>query len=193
MLLCLRRQVVKRFGATHVLHDNAASKSADLNGFLPARRVFAVRMAENHVRQYRRHVPRGASGRRPDAKAGDGRQHHPDGFLWNCVVGQADLRRLVLSGPPDQQPGGVLDFQGSCCRVEPLSRGKLGDARIRVNAPVPGRWAADTYSSLSTAGWKNTSAMEIMAVSAITSMRCSESLSSSAGLPDLCLRKALWM
>ena len=42
-------------------------------------KVFASRMAKNHVCQCRRHVPGCAGGRRPNAKAGNRRQHHPDG------------------------------------------------------------------------------------------------------------------
>ena len=121
-------QVVKRFGAIHVLHNNAASKSADLDAFFASTEKYSLpEWRKNHVGQCRRHVPRRPGSGRPDAKAGNGRQHHPDGFhLRHRVVGQADLRGVVLSRPPDQQPGGVFNIQGRGRRVDALPCGELG-------------------------------------------------------------------
>ena len=45
-------EVVKRFGAINVLHNNAASKSNDLEAFFASTEKYSLsRMAENHVRQ----------------------------------------------------------------------------------------------------------------------------------------------
>ena len=66
-------------------------------------------------------------------------EHHPNRFdLRHPFFRQANLRRLILSRPPNQQSSGIFNLQGCRCRPDALSCCKLGGRRIRVNALVPG-------------------------------------------------------
>jgi NAD(P)-dependent dehydrogenase (short-subunit alcohol dehydrogenase family) len=133
-------QTVQRFGAIHVLHNNAASKSADLDAF------FAT-TEEYSLNEWRRIMSVNVDGMFLVAQA-VGRQMQKQG-TGGSIIQTASIYGLLSSDKRiyegsfylGRQISNPAVYSTSKAAVVGLTRylaGNWGDARIRVNALVPG-------------------------------------------------------
>ena len=78
----------------------------------------------------------------PDAKAGNRRQHHPDGFhLWASFVGQTNLRGVVLSGRQISNPAVYSTSKAAVVGLTDTSR-RIGVTGIESTPSFRLAWKA---------------------------------------------------
>jgi len=133
-------QVVKRFGAIHILHNNAASKSTDLDAFFAS--------TENYsLSEWRKIMSVNIDGMFLVAQA-VGSQMQKQG-TGGSIIQTASIYGLLSSDKRiyegsfylGRQINNPAVYSTSKAAVVGLTRylaGNWGDARIRVNALVPG-------------------------------------------------------
>jgi NAD(P)-dependent dehydrogenase (short-subunit alcohol dehydrogenase family) len=132
-------QVVKRFGAIHVLHNNAASKSADLNAFFAATEDYALS-------EWRKIMAVNVDGMFLVAQAVGG-QMKKQGF-GGSIIQTASIYGIVSSDKRiyegsfylGRQINNPAVYSTSKAAVVGLTRylaANWGDIGIRVNALVP--------------------------------------------------------
>jgi NAD(P)-dependent dehydrogenase (short-subunit alcohol dehydrogenase family) len=133
-------QVVKHFGAIHILHNNAASKSADLDAF------FAT-TEEYSLSEWRRIMSVNVDGMFLVAQAVGGQMQKQG--TGGSIIQTASIYGLLSSDKRiyegsfylGRQISNPAVYSTSKAAVVGLTRylaGNWGDARIRVNALVPG-------------------------------------------------------
>jgi NAD(P)-dependent dehydrogenase (short-subunit alcohol dehydrogenase family) len=133
-------QVVKRFGAVHILHNNAASKSADLDAFFASTEEYALS-------EWRRIMSVNVDGMFLVAQA-VGKQMQKQG-MGGSIIQTASIYGLLSSDKRIYEGSFYLGRQISNPAVYSTSKAAVvgltrylaanwGDARIRVNALVPG-------------------------------------------------------
>jgi NAD(P)-dependent dehydrogenase (short-subunit alcohol dehydrogenase family) len=133
-------QVVKRFGAIHVLHNNAASKSADLNAFFASTEEYALS-------EWRRIMSVNIDGMFLVAQAVGGQMQKQG--TGGSIIQTASIYGIVSSDKRiyegslylGRQINNPAVYSTSKAAVVGLTRylaANWGDARIRVNALVPG-------------------------------------------------------
>ena len=115
-------QVVNRFGSIDILHNNAASKSADLDAFFAStedyslqewRRIMSVNVDGMFL------VAQAVGGQMQ--KQGTGGSIIQTASIYGLsLLGQAHLRGVFLHGSPDQQPCCLFNIQGRRGRIDPL-------------------------------------------------------------------------
>jgi NAD(P)-dependent dehydrogenase (short-subunit alcohol dehydrogenase family) len=136
----LVRRTVERFGRIDVLHNNAASKSADLNAF------FAP-VEEYSLAEWRRVMSVNLDGLFLVAKAVGGRMK--DQGTGGSIIQTSSIYGIVASDKRIYEGSSYLDRQISNPPVYSASKAGVvgltrylaaywGDASIRVNALVPG-------------------------------------------------------
>jgi len=132
-------QVVKRFGAIHVLHNNAASKSADLDAFFASTEEYSLS-------EWRKIMSVNVDGLFLVAQA-VGRQMQEQG-TGGSIIQTSSIYGLVSSDKRIYEGSFYLGRQISNPAVYSTSKAAVvgltrylaanwGDARIRVNALVP--------------------------------------------------------
>ena len=132
-------QVVKRFGAIHVLHNNAASKSADLDAFFASTEEYSLS-------EWRKIMSVNVDGLFLVAQA-VGRQMQKQG-TGGSIIQTSSIYGLVSSDKRIYEGSFYLGRQISNPAVYSTSKAAVvgltrylaanwGDARIRVNALVP--------------------------------------------------------
>ncbi len=132
-------QVVKRFGAIHVLHNNAASKSADLDAFFASTEEYSLA-------EWRKIMSVNVDGMFLVAQA-VGSQMQKQG-TGGSIIQTASIYGLVSSDKRIYEGSFYLGRQISNPAVYSTSKAAVvgmtrylaanwGDARIRVNALVP--------------------------------------------------------
>src|SRR5579872_5256 len=139
-VITMVQAVLSRFGAIHVLHNNAASKSADLDAF------FAT-TEEYSLAEWRRIMAVNIDGMFLVAQA-VGRQMHKQGKGGSIIqtasiygILSSDKRIYEGSRYLDRQINNPAVYSTSKAAVVGLTRylaANWGDSRIRVNALVPG-------------------------------------------------------
>jgi len=133
-------QVVKRFGAIHILHNNAASKSADLNAFFACTEEYSLA-------EWRKIMSVNVDGMFLVAQA-VGRQMQKQG-TGGSIIQTASIYGIVSSDKRIYEGSFYLGRQISNPAVYSTSKAAVvgltrylaanwGDAQIRVNALVPG-------------------------------------------------------
>lgn len=132
--------VVKRFGSIDVLHNNAASKSSDLNAFFAATEDYSLA-------EWRKIMAVNVDGMFLVAQA-VGRQMHKQGTGGSIIqtasiygILSSDKRIYEGSMYLDRQINNPAVYSTSKAAVVGLTRylaANWGDAGIRVNALVPG-------------------------------------------------------
>jgi NAD(P)-dependent dehydrogenase (short-subunit alcohol dehydrogenase family) len=133
-------QVVEHFGAIHILHNNAASKSADLDAF------FAT-TEEYSLNEWRRIMSVNVDGMFLVAQAVGGQMQKQG--TGGSIIQTASIYGLLSSDKRiyegsfylGRQISNPAVYSTSKAAVVGLTRylaGNWGDARIRVNALVPG-------------------------------------------------------
>jgi NAD(P)-dependent dehydrogenase (short-subunit alcohol dehydrogenase family) len=133
-------QVVKRFGAIHILHNNAASKSADLDAFFASTEKYSLP-------EWRRIMSVNIDGMFLVAQA-VGNQMQKQG-TGGSIIQTASIYGLLASDKRIYEGSYYLGRQISNPAVYSTSKAAVvgltrhlaanwGDARIRVNALVPG-------------------------------------------------------
>lgn len=133
-------QVVKRFGAIHVLHNNAASKSADLNAFFASTEEYSLS-------EWRRIMSVNIDGMFLVAQAVGGQMQKQG--TGGSIIQTASIYGIVSSDKRIYEGSFYLGRQISNPAVYSTSKAAVvgltrylaanwGDARIRVNALVPG-------------------------------------------------------
>ncbi|MDT7815359.1 MAG: hypothetical protein QOJ51_4749 [Acidobacteriaceae bacterium] len=134
------KQVVERFGAIHILHNNAASKSADLDAFFASTEQYALSewrkiMSVNVDGMFL--VAQGVGGQMQ--KQGTGGSMIQTASIYGIVA--SDKRIYEGSFYLGRQISNPAVYSTSKAAVVGLTRylaANWGDARIRVNALVPG-------------------------------------------------------
>ncbi|MGA9471781.1 MAG: SDR family oxidoreductase [Terriglobales bacterium] len=132
-------QVIKRFGAIHVLHNNAASKSADLDAFFASTEEYSLS-------EWRKIMSVNVDGLFLVAQA-VGRQMQKQG-TGGSIIQTSSIYGLVSSDKRIYEGSFYLGRQISNPAVYSTSKAAVvgltrylaanwGDARIRVNALVP--------------------------------------------------------
>ena len=133
-------QAVRRFGAIHVLHNNAASKSADLDAFFASTEKYSLA-------EWRKIMAVNVDGMFLVAQAvGDQMQKQGSG---GSIIQTASIYGIVSSDKRIYEGSFYLDRQISNPAVYSTSKAAVigltrylaanwGDAGIRVNALVPG-------------------------------------------------------
>jgi NAD(P)-dependent dehydrogenase (short-subunit alcohol dehydrogenase family) len=133
-------QVVNRFGAIHVLHNNAASKSADLDAFFAS--------TENYsLAEWRKIMAVNVDGMFLVAQAVGGQMHKQG--TGGSIIQTASIYGIVSSDKRIYEGSFYLGRQISNPAVYSTSKAAVvgltrylaanwGDAKIRVNALVPG-------------------------------------------------------
>jgi len=133
-------QVAKRFGAIHVLHNNAASKSADLDAFFASTEKYSLSewrkiMSVNVDGMFLVAQPVGSQMQ----KQGTGGSIIQTASIYGLV--SSDKRIYEGSFYLGRQISNPAVYSTSKAAVVGLTRylaANWGDARIRVNALVPG-------------------------------------------------------
>ena len=133
-------RAVKRFGAIHILHNNAASKSADLDAFFATTEKYSLSewrkiMAVNVDGMFL--VAQAIGGQMQ--KQGTGGSIIQTASIYGIL--SSDKRIYEGSFYLDRQISNPAVYSTSKAAVVGLTRylaGNWGDARIRVNALVPG-------------------------------------------------------
>jgi NAD(P)-dependent dehydrogenase (short-subunit alcohol dehydrogenase family) len=133
-------QVVRRFGAIHVLHNNAASKSADLDAFFASTEQYSLS-------EWRKIMSVNVDGLFLVAQAVGGQMQKQG--TGGSIIQTASIYGLVSSDKRIYEGSFYLGRQISNPAVYSTSKAAVvgltrylaanwGDARIRVNALVPG-------------------------------------------------------
>jgi NAD(P)-dependent dehydrogenase (short-subunit alcohol dehydrogenase family) len=133
-------QVIKRFGSVHVLHNNAASKSADLDAFFASTEEYSLQ-------EWRKIMSVNVDGMFLVAQA-VGAQMKKQG-TGGSIIQTASIYGIVSSDKRINEGSFYLGRQISNPAVYSTSKAATvgltrylaanwGDARIRVNALVPG-------------------------------------------------------
>jgi NAD(P)-dependent dehydrogenase (short-subunit alcohol dehydrogenase family) len=133
-------QTVKRFGAIHVLHNNAASKSADLDAFFASTEKYSLS-------EWRKIMSVNVDGMFLVAQAVGGQMKEQG--TGGSIIQTASIYGLVSSDKRIYEGSFYLGRQISNPAVYSTSKAAVvgltrylaanwGDARIRVNALVPG-------------------------------------------------------
>jgi NAD(P)-dependent dehydrogenase (short-subunit alcohol dehydrogenase family) len=133
-------QTVKRFGAIHILHNNAASKSADLDAFFASTEKYSLS-------EWRKIMSVNIDGMFLVAQAVGG--HMKEQGIGGSIIQTASIYGLVSSDKRIYEGSFYLGRQISNPAVYSTSKAAVvgltrylaanwGDARIRVNALVPG-------------------------------------------------------
>jgi NAD(P)-dependent dehydrogenase (short-subunit alcohol dehydrogenase family) len=133
-------QVVKRFGAIHVLHNNAASKSADLDAFFASTEKYSLA-------EWRKIMAVNVDGMFLVAQAVGGQMQKQG--TGGSIIQTASIYGIVSSDKRIYEGSSYLGRQISNPAVYSTSKAAVvgltrylaanwGDARIRVNALVPG-------------------------------------------------------
>jgi NAD(P)-dependent dehydrogenase (short-subunit alcohol dehydrogenase family) len=133
-------QVLKRFGAIHVLHNNAASKSADLDAFFASTEKYSLS-------EWRKIMSVNVDGMFLVAQAVGGQMQKQD--TGGSIIQTASIYGIVSSDKRIYEGSFYLGRQISNPAVYSTSKAAVvgltrylaanwGDARIRVNALVPG-------------------------------------------------------
>jgi|SRR5579872_208242 len=133
-------EVVKRFGAIHILHNNAASKSADLDAFFASTEAYSLS-------EWRKIMSVNVDGMFLMAQA-VGRHMQKEG-TGGSIIQTASIYGLLSSDKRiyegsfylGRQINNPAVYSTSKAAVVGLTRylaANWGDARIRVNALVPG-------------------------------------------------------
>ncbi|MGC2332001.1 MAG: SDR family oxidoreductase [Candidatus Acidiferrales bacterium] len=133
-------QVVKHFGAIHVLHNNAASKSADLDAFFASTEKYSLT-------EWRRIMSVNVDGMFLVAQAVGGQMQRQG--TGGSIIQTASIYGLVSSDKRIYEGSFYLGRQISNPAVYSTSKAAVvgltrylaanwGEARIRVNALVPG-------------------------------------------------------
>jgi NAD(P)-dependent dehydrogenase (short-subunit alcohol dehydrogenase family) len=133
-------RAVKRFGAIHILHNNAASKSSDLDAFFATTEKYSLSewrkiMAVNVDGMFL--VAQAIGGQMQ--KQGSGGSIIQTASIYGIL--SSDKRIYEGSFYLDRQISNPAVYSTSKAAVVGLTRylaGNWGDARIRVNALVPG-------------------------------------------------------
>jgi NAD(P)-dependent dehydrogenase (short-subunit alcohol dehydrogenase family) len=133
-------RAVKRFGAIHILHNNAASKSADLDAFFATTEKYSLSewrkiMAVNVDGMFL--VAQAVGGQMQ--KQGTGGSIIQTASIYGIL--SSDKRIYEGSFYLDRQISNPAVYSTSKAAVVGLTRylaGNWGDAKIRVNALVPG-------------------------------------------------------
>ena len=133
-------QVLKRFGAIHVLHNNAASKSADLDAFFASTEEYSLA-------EWRKIMSVNIDGMFLIAQAVGGQMKKQG--TGGSIIQTASIYGIVASDKRIYEGSFYLGRQISNPAVYSTSKAAVvgltrylaanwGDARIRVNALVPG-------------------------------------------------------
>jgi NAD(P)-dependent dehydrogenase (short-subunit alcohol dehydrogenase family) len=134
------KQVVERFGAIHILHNNAASKSADLDAFFASTEQYALS-------EWRKIMSVNVDGMFLVAQAVGGQMQKQG--TGGSMIQTASIYGIVASDKRIYEGSFYLGRQISNPAVYSTSKAAVvgltrylaanwGDARIRVNALVPG-------------------------------------------------------
>jgi NAD(P)-dependent dehydrogenase (short-subunit alcohol dehydrogenase family) len=134
------KQVVDRFGAVHILHNNAASKSADLDAFFASTEQYSLT-------EWRKIMSVNVDGMFLVAQAVGGQMQKQG--TGGSIIQTASIYGLLSSDKRiyegsfylGRQISNPAVYSTSKAAVVGLTRylaGNWGDARIRVNALVPG-------------------------------------------------------